>query len=44
MRLQKEVDEAIRVGVISSPITAAESKTLPYLQVSTATLQSVTKD
>lgn len=31
-RLQKEIDEAIANGNISSPVTVAEAKTLPYLQ------------
>jgi cytochrome P450 len=31
-RLQKEIDEAIANGSISSPITVAEAKALPYLQ------------
>lgn len=30
--LQKEVDEAVKQGRLSSPISEAEAKTLPYLQ------------
>lgn len=31
--LQEEIDEAIRKRKISNPITVAEAKALPYLQV-----------
>ena len=30
--LQKEIDESIEKGIVSSPITDAEAKELPYLQ------------
>lgn len=33
-RLQRELDEASKNNLISSPISLAEAKTLPYLQVS----------
>lgn len=32
-KLQEEIDDAIRKGKISEPITVAEAKSLPYLQV-----------
>jgi cytochrome P450 len=32
--LQSEIDEGIRTGRISSPVTNAEANGLPYLQVS----------
>ena len=32
-RLKQEIAEAIRDGKVSSPITMAEAKALPYLQV-----------
>jgi cytochrome P450 len=33
-RLQTEIDEAIKAGKVSSPITQPEAKQLSYLQVS----------
>jgi cytochrome P450 len=33
-RLQTEIDESVATGRVSSPITQAQAKTLPYLQVS----------
>ncbi|CAK7568169.1 MAG: hypothetical protein SEPTF4163_006152 [Sporothrix epigloea] len=32
IRLQREIDEAVRAGCISSPISDAEARRLPYLQ------------
>ncbi|KAF5722727.1 pisatin demethylase (cytochrome P450) [Fusarium mundagurra] len=32
LKLQKEIDDAIKAGSISSPITDAEARKLPYLQ------------
>lgn len=32
LKLQKEIDDAVKAGSISSPITDAEARKLPYLQ------------
>lgn len=36
MRLKAEVQEAVKSGSVSSPISVEQAKTLPYLQVSAA--------
>jgi cytochrome P450 len=42
IRLQKEIDDAISAGKASTPITNAEAKNLPYMQVSVSSRTQVT--